>query len=130
ANAIAIDGSTVYAGGYFFQIGDRPQSYIASIGAGTTGVSDFEAPNAIAWLQPNRPNPFGPSTLLRFSLAKRQVVSLGVYDLAGREVARPIRAQALDAGPHQIELDGRGLASGVYLSRLEVGGVVQFQRVV
>jgi hypothetical protein len=109
ANSIAVDGSTVYAGGFFFQIGDRPQSYIASIGAGTTCVGDLVPSSGIAWLQPSRPNPFGASTMLHFGLAKPGVVNLVVYDLAGREVARLPRDRALGAGAHQTELDGRTL---------------------
>jgi hypothetical protein len=57
-------------------------------------------------------------------------VDLTIYDLAGREVTSPIKSRRMEPGTHEIALDGRALASGVYLSRLRVGGSVQTRRLV
>jgi hypothetical protein len=130
ANSFSKSGSTIYAGGYFARIGEKPQSYLAAMGANVAGVPDHWRAGDTALLRPNRPNPFGATTLLRFSLTRSEVVDLAVYDLAGREVASPLRGRPLGPGLHEVELDGRGLASGVYLSRLRAGDRVDVRRIV
>ncbi|MCZ7557065.1 MAG: T9SS type A sorting domain-containing protein [Bacteroidia bacterium] len=69
----------------------------------------------------NSPNPFNPSTVIRFSLPADAPVRLAVYDLLGREVNVLVNGR-LDAGDHQVRFDGGSLPSGVYLYQLTVGG--------
>ncbi len=52
---------------------------------------------------------------------------LAVYDLLGREVARLVDG-TMEAGRHKAMFDAAGLASGVYVWRLVVGGEVQTGR--
>ncbi len=68
-------------------------------------------------LNANYPNPFNPTTAIRFDLPQAGTVQLLVYDLAGREVARLVD-QPLPAGTHQVTFDATGLPSGTYLYRL------------
>lgn len=91
-----------------------------------TAVGDEVAPGAIPQrlvLDPNFPNPFNPSTLIRFSLPAGSPVRLGVYDTAGRLI-RTLVNEFREAGSHTIIWDGladdgRALASGVYFCKLE-----------
>ncbi|MDZ4700414.1 MAG: malectin domain-containing carbohydrate-binding protein, partial [Rhodothermales bacterium] len=77
-----------------------------------------ELPEAFG-LKGNYPNPFNPVTQIVFDLPEAADVSIEVFDLLGRRV-RQINAIKLAAGQsRQIEMDGRGLASGVYLYRVE-----------
>lgn len=69
-------------------------------------------------LEPNFPNPFNPSTVIRFSLERTSEVQLVVFDLAGREVA-VIHSGLTAAGRHDFVFDGAALASGIYFLRLE-----------
>jgi len=71
-------------------------------------------------LQSNYPNPFNPSTTIEFALPKSAFVTLKIYNLLGEVVATLIAEQRA-AGIHQLNWDARGLASGVYLYRLEAG---------
>jgi len=66
----------------------------------------------------NYPNPFNPSTTIEFALPKPGFVTLKVYDLLGREVAT-IVADKLATGRYKYDWEAKGLASGVYLYRLE-----------
>jgi hypothetical protein len=66
----------------------------------------------------NYPNPFNPTTVISWQLAVGSSVRLSIYDLLGREVAVLVSGH-LDAGYHQYEWDASGMASGVYLYRLE-----------
>jgi hypothetical protein len=79
-----------------------------------------------------RPNPANPRAAIRYSLAAEGAVRLTVHDLAGRSL-RTLRAGVATAGAHEARWDGndqRGLPapSGVYLVRLEAGGVVERAR--
>ncbi|HEV8128669.1 MAG TPA: FlgD immunoglobulin-like domain containing protein, partial [Candidatus Eisenbacteria bacterium] len=72
------------------------------------------------------PNPFNPSTLLRFSVARTGPVRLLVYSVAGARVRTLVDAP-LTAGPHEVRWDGkddggRDAGSGTYFVRLEGGG--------
>ena len=75
------------------------------------------------------PNPFNPSTTLAWNLAASGLVSLRVYDLAGREVAVLLDGPAA-AGSHRALFDGSRLASGIYFARLEAGGGSQTRRLI
>ena len=72
----------------------------------------------------NYPNPFNPTTTIRFSTSQSTQVLLRVYDIEGRIVATPMN-QRLALGEHEVRFDGRGLASGVYFCRLSAGGSVK-----
>lgn len=64
------------------------------------------------------PNPFNPSTTVRYSLGREGRVSWTLVNLLGQRVASG-RYDRQVAGEHTFRLDGSGLASGVYLLRLE-----------
>lgn len=83
---------------------------------------EMASPEAIALL-PNYPNPFNPSTQIRYELPVTGTVRLAVYDLTGKEVALLID-QIQEAGQHQVIFDGGGLASGVYVYRLSTENLV------
>ena len=68
----------------------------------------------------NFPNPFNPSTEILFDLPETAMVSLAVYDVSGREVARLIEGE-LPAGWHRARFDAGSLSSGVYLYRIRAG---------
>ena len=82
----------------------------------------------------NHPNPFNPSTMIRYSLGAAGHVQLVVFDTAGRRVRSLVNATE-SAGGHAVTFDGRDdqggvLASGVYFYRLEAGGVAQTRKMV
>ncbi len=73
------------------------------------------------------PNPFSGRTMLGFSLPERDRVTLSVYDVLGREVARLVDGEH-EAGQHEAVFAGSALASGVYVIQFVVGQRVQTQR--
>ncbi|MEW5980693.1 MAG: T9SS type A sorting domain-containing protein, partial [Acidobacteriota bacterium] len=70
-------------------------------------------------LHPNYPNPFNPTTTLRFDLPAPGDVSLIIYNTLGQEVAELARGFT-PAGMHSITWNASALASGVYYVRLNV----------
>jgi len=74
-------------------------------------------------LSQNYPNPFNPNTNFFYSLPKRDVVRLTVYNLLGRKV-RTLLHKEIPAGTHSGFWDGRdrdgaAMPSGIYIIRLE-----------
>ncbi|HTO92908.1 MAG TPA: T9SS type A sorting domain-containing protein, partial [Bacteroidota bacterium] len=63
------------------------------------------------------PNPFNPSSVVRFVLPARSHIRLAVYTILGQEVAL-LADGIVDAGSHEVRFDGSGKASGLYLARL------------
>jgi hypothetical protein len=92
------------------------------------------APAAAPVLYPTAPNPFNPTTSLRFSLPKPADVSLAVYDMKGRLVtvlARGYYGEGTFVVPwNGADRDGREAASGIYFSRLEAGDFVATRKMV
>jgi hypothetical protein len=71
-------------------------------------------------LYPCHPNPFNPTTTIRYELRAASHVSLKVYDTAGRLVTTLIDGWRT-AGSHEMTFDGSQLATGVYLYTLIAG---------
>jgi len=72
------------------------------------------------------PNPFNPSTSLRFEVAATGLVRVEICDLRGR-VVRNLAERVMAAGPARVAWDGRDdrgavLPSGVYLARVRAAG--------
>ncbi|MBN1999915.1 aryl-sulfate sulfotransferase [candidate division KSB1 bacterium] len=69
-------------------------------------------------LNQNYPNPYNPKTTISFEVPEISRVSIGVYDVLGKRVAK-VTDLAYQAGEHRIPFDASDLASGVYFYRME-----------
>jgi len=109
-----------------------PQIVSASLNEGMIPAA-LNAPPAFT-LSQNAPNPFNPSTTLRFALPEAGQVTLAVYDVNGRLV-RNLVARRFEAGRHEVVWDGkdgngRAVASGAYVYRLTAKHGVVTKRMV
>lgn len=66
----------------------------------------------------NYPNPFNPSTQIKFSIPENANVKLTVYDVTGRVISKLIDGH-VNAGTYEATFSADGLNSGVYFYRLE-----------
>src|SRR5690606_13249866 len=81
-------------------------------------------------LQRAQPNPFNPSTTVRFRVAEAQRVSLTLYDALGRRVADLHEGYA-EAGRYEtVRVDGSSLPSGTYTVVLQGESVRGTTRIV
>ncbi len=126
-----------FAGGYYklsaVDIHGNESGYALLSPADIAGVPGSET-HAGLWLGRPSPNPVRDGATLRFALPGAGRVTLGLYDLSGRQVRGLIRA-VLPAGEHAALWDGRGAsgrpaASGLYVIRLEAAGEVRTERIV
>jgi flagellar hook assembly protein FlgD len=79
-------------------------------------------------LQGNYPNPFNPSTTIRFSLANAGKVNLAIYNIAGQKI-RQLVSETMQPGSHAVRWDGRNdkgqtVSSGTYIMRLSTGSSI------
>jgi parallel beta-helix repeat protein len=70
-------------------------------------------------LSQNAPNPFNPSTTIRFSFREPCRVILNIYDLMGRFVSKIINAR-YQPGEYEVLFNAKGLSSGIYFYRIEM----------
>ena len=78
-------------------------------------------PNQFRLMQ-NFPNPFNPTTIIEYRLPQKEIVTLKVYDILGREIKSLINEMFQNPGMHKIIFDGRNLSSGVYFYKLTIKG--------
>ncbi len=69
-------------------------------------------------LMSNYPNPFNPSTTIRFQVATESHIRVTVFDMLGRKVST-LTDQPYTQGIHQVEWDASSMASGQYIYRME-----------
>ncbi|HEX7574493.1 MAG TPA: T9SS type A sorting domain-containing protein [Bacteroidota bacterium] len=100
-----------------------------SLSGTATGVAEQPTQPLTFALSQNFPNPFNPSTLIRYQLPGAGPVRLTVYDILGREVATLVDGTQ-QQGAHEARFDGGGLSSGVYLYRLQTSGFVQQRKMI
>ena len=109
-----------------------PDSLVLKQIVTTAGVTDLPQQPAEIGLEQNYPNPFNPNTTIGYRVPGvtkgsgvwglgSSRVKLAVYDLLGREVAVLVDEQK-PAGSYIVEFNGSGVASGVYLVRLQADG--------
>ncbi len=69
-------------------------------------------------MEQNFPNPFNPSTLIRFTVPNKSFVSLKVYNLLGEEISE-LAGKEFSPGWHSVTFDATHLASGIYFYTLK-----------
>jgi hypothetical protein len=124
----------VNPGKKYYRIKEIDSSSVASY---STKLARVEFPTSVATggmalpentaLLQNYPNPFNPSTVIQFSLRSSERVILKVYDVLAREVA-VLADERKEPGSYGVRFDAAGLASGVYVYRLEAGIFIQSRK--
>ena len=70
-------------------------------------------------LYQNFPNPFNPSSTIKYSIPEQSKVTLKVFDILGSEVLTLVNDEQ-SRGNYEVEFEGSKLTSGVYFYRLQV----------
>lgn len=71
-------------------------------------------------LSQNYPNPFNPNTVISYQLPENNYVQISIFDALGREISELVNDYQA-RGYYEINFDGSGLPSGMYLYRINAG---------
>jgi hypothetical protein len=75
----------------------------------------------------NFPNPFNPTTRIKYEIPQLTNSSLMVYDVLGNEIAILVNEEK-SAGIYDVEFDATGLPSGIYFYQLKVENYIQTKK--
>ncbi len=124
------------SGNWHYLGGEGKEGHIESnIQKGTVAVlynpDHKSVPKEFA-LENNYPNPFNPTTTIRYAVPAGSKVTLRVYNILGQEV-RSLVNGFRDVGRYEVMWDGRNnggnqVSSGVYLYRMEAGKFIQTKK--
>lgn len=122
---IKVNNHTLLVGGRFDLAGEVVSSNFAiwnMQGVINPTESYDKAPEKF-YLHQNYPNPFNPTTNIRFELIEPSSVKLTVFNILGKEITTMIN-EKLNAGTYDFTFDASGLASGIYLYRIQTNSSV------
>ncbi len=77
----------------------------------------------------NYPNPFNPSTKIRYAVPQSAFTTLKVYSITGKEVAVLVNEQKTP-GFYEVKFDGAELSSGVYFYKLQSGSFSDVKKMI
>ncbi|MGB5893259.1 MAG: T9SS type A sorting domain-containing protein, partial [Ignavibacteriaceae bacterium] len=80
-------------------------------------------------LEQNFPNPFNPSTKIKYSIPTQSKVVIKVYDLLGNEIA-VLMDEEKSIGTYELTWNAPNLPSGIYFYRLQAGTFVQTRKMI
>lgn len=93
-----------------------------------TGVKREESPLPEKYsLSQNFPNPFNPTTTVRYTVPNAGKVTMKIYNILGQEVATLVNMRQ-GAGTYTVKFDASRFASGVYFYRLTAGSFSQVKK--
>mgnify|MGYP005838438323 CR=1 FL=1 len=99
----------------------------ATLNLGASSVDDNNSLPENFVLEQNFPNPFNPSTTIRYSLPSDNYVTLKVFNILGQEVATLINENKV-AGNYSVEFNASNLSSGIYLYRIDAGNFTSVKK--
>lgn len=107
---------------------DSTLSFKPEIAGGNLKIEALGVPREYA-LHPAYPNPFNPTTVIRYELPMDGNVSLKVYDILGKEVATLVE-RFETAGYHEARFNASNMASGMYLYRMTAGSFTDVKKLI
>jgi hypothetical protein len=118
-----MDGSVETGKTYAYRLADV--SFDGHIAFHDVKYVTVELPTKFA-LKQNFPNPFNPTTTIRFTLPVQATVTLKVYNILGQEIASLVD-QTKEAGFYEVNWNGRNrynqaVPSGIYIYRMIASG--------
>ena len=109
---------TLYAAG---DVDGRPGTWNHATNFAVTAsdpVSGVEETTPLSFeLEQNFPNPFNPSTTIRYSIATTSSVTLEIYSITGQLITTLVN-ETQDPGTYQVQFVDPGMSSGVYIYRI------------
>ena len=80
-------------------------------------------------LSHNYPNPFNPSTNIRYSISNKTNVVIKVYDILGNEISTLVKGEK-PAGTYELTFNAAYLSSGVYFYQIKAGSFIATRKMI
>jgi hypothetical protein len=80
-------------------------------------------------LSNNYPNPFNPTTTIKYQIPERNFVSIKVFDVLGNEIETLVDEE-MSQGKYEVKFDGSLLSSGIYFYKIAVGNFVETKKMI
>jgi len=80
-------------------------------------VIDVSVPIEKFSLSQNFPNPFNPSTTIRYTIHEKSFIRISIYDVKGEKISDLVNEEK-DRGFYSVEINSKNLSSGVYFYRI------------
>lgn len=77
----------------------------------------------------NYPNPFNPSTIIKYQVPETGTVKIKIYDILGKEITTLVNETQM-AGLHEVEFNAEHLPSGVYIYTINANGIAQSRKMI
>jgi hypothetical protein len=117
-----VQGSNIVGSGPWSDV----WNFTAAIPAGVKEEKGLPAEYSISQ---NFPNPFNPSTTIKFALPRAALTKITIYDLLGREIEIIVNKE-MEAGYHKVNFDAGYLQSGVYFYKIQSGNYIQTKKMI
>ncbi len=101
----------------------------ASVSIIVTDVGGDASNPTLFQLFDNYPNPFNPSTTIRYSIPEASFTTLIVYDALGNEVSSLVN-ETKSAGTFEVIFDATNLSSGIYYYTLQSGSITETKKMI
>jgi hypothetical protein len=121
-----VDGDSCFAA---YSPMNAPSVWVAYGCTGPLNGIEKETVPVTYRLEQNYPNPFNPSTTITFSIPKKAIVRIAVYNVLGKEISVIIN-KYIDRGNYNVTFDGKNLSSGIYYYKLETGSYTDVKKMV
>ena len=112
-----------------FSSNHQKDVWLIRIDSDISEVKPSQSPPNKFQLFRNYPNPFNPSTRIRYSVLQNTQVQIKVFDVLGNEITTLINEEK-PAGNYEVEIDASSLSSGVYFYQLKAGSFIETKKMI
>jgi len=115
-------------------VNDTISIAVSGYGTPLTGIEGLLGLPTTYDISPNYPNPFNPTTTIKYQLPQSSDVTLSIYNILGQKV-RTLLNSRIEAGYHSVEWDGRNdagakVGSGIYIYRFSAGDFLKVRKMI
>ena len=102
---------------------------VSAIVSSPAEVDEFNHKSNTYELSSNYPNPFNPSTIIKYQIPQKSEVTIKIFSLLGQEVEILVNEEK-DAGIYEVDFNAEDLPSGVYFYQLKAGSYVETKKMI
>jgi flagellar hook assembly protein FlgD len=108
--------------------------YTQGTGKQVTGIAENATLPTTYGISPNYPNPFNPTTTIKYQLPHQSDIRLTIYNVLGQKV-RTLLNEKMEAGYYSVDWDGRNdlgvqVGSGIYIYRFSADSYHRVQKMI